>query len=672
MTARSSAFRFNGLSAVQRLGTGLLVVAMWAGSTGTNTVWAAAILRQNVLGTHPQGPKQVWVAGASDPQGLPLRPIIVNPSQMGKVLTWQAKTVATPTRLPTDEAGWMTLDYSALNQSGLFSLRFKSVAQEPALEKALRVNEFVYWDLLTTSVRALVLARSGIAINDPVTGIALDPGHLQTVNPHLAPNPQVGKRMTASPTADAAAIAGSARLLPGGWYDGVSYDRHLPDIALTSARMLALYELNPTIFKTLRLSYPQLSRQVGTPTTTPDLLKEASWGLQWLLTVQEADGGFIQSIKTLGTQAPEPTLPAGDTRLQTYEAPTLKGTAQAVAVLAMASQTLKDSDLPNAVQYLLAAEKGWRWLAANQSTLRATSAVPELEQVKTLLYQGWAALNLYRATGQLAYWQKAQRYFASVTELAWEQALLADPGLLVVAQSVVEAAQSPWMPPLAESDPGLPSALLTQIIHTRANQVMEEQQEHPYHLATEQAWLPSAQVVADAQWLVLAYLYPSESVTAALQDPTTGQVDKQLAKRLLAQKRGPRVHASLLVDYLMGLNPWDQPFITGQQSVSKVKTLEHPCHPYQRAARFVVPGLLVNGPTEAYPKDVPFQDNAFACESTGTPLALNSQFMWLMGLMNQAYQPDPLTSAEEAKARKEPFAGTTITAPSNQSLPDIR
>ena len=82
--------------------------------------------------------------------------------------------------------------------------------------------------------------------------------------------------------------AGRADLL-GGWFDAGDLNKYVPYLEATLFDLLWAYELNPRAFGD-DTNIPESGNGV------PDLLDEVKWELDWLLKMQDTDGGFFNRV----------------------------------------------------------------------------------------------------------------------------------------------------------------------------------------------------------------------------------------------------------------------------------------------------------------------------------------------------------------------------------------
>jgi endoglucanase len=125
--------------------------------------------------------------------------------------------------------------------------------------------------------------------------------------------------------------------LDAGWHDAGNFDMYVPSTAPSAQALLLAYEWNPDV--------------------EVDILDETTWGLRWILSMQEPGGAFRHREAVMESS---PEGPADqDMTVRWVAGPSTAATAKAVAVLAMAAR-LYDGDFAERCRE--AARKGWAWL----------------------------------------------------------------------------------------------------------------------------------------------------------------------------------------------------------------------------------------------------------------------------------------------------------------------
>ena len=166
----------------------------------------------------------------------------------------------------------------------------------------------------------------------------------------------------------------------------------------------------------------------------PDLLDEARWGLEWMLSVQDASGGFQNATcesayGPYGTNRPEAMAPYSAGEVGTL------ATARAVGTLAYASQAFRAHDARFAQRCLQAAERGYAYLAAHagEDTDGPTCPAYRLDGNAVVGHdvRMYAAAGMLLATGGERYRQDFEAHFlglgnddASAARVNWYGALL--------------------------------------------------------------------------------------------------------------------------------------------------------------------------------------------------------------------------------------------------------
>ena len=190
----------------------------------------------------------------------------------------------------------------------------------------------------------------------------------------------------------------------GGWHDAGDFGRYVVNSGITTATLLWAFELNAPKLAKLHLDLPESGGKI------PDYLAEVKWNLDWMLKMQDADGGVwhkASSASFCGFVMPEKDpLPALVIGSGVAPFKTTTATADLAAVAAIASRTYRPFDPAYADRCLAAAERAWQWIDANPDCY--------FENPKDVHTGGygdrdagderlWAAAELFRSTGKPVY-----------------------------------------------------------------------------------------------------------------------------------------------------------------------------------------------------------------------------------------------------------------------------
>lgn len=246
---------------------------------------------------------------------------------------------------------------------------------------SLVVSDTVYWDALSPTLRGIGKFHCP---QETGTFRAVEQCFRVTVS-----DPQATRTDEAT------------RVIQGGWYQPglrTGTVKNTEDIARLTRILLEIDALNPDSMKFLTLP-----GNLYAQSKYPDVLDEASWGLEYLLSAQRPDGslpgGMDRQIN-------------GEVETNTLLPSSANATALGVMALATASHVFEPEELSLSVKYVRAAEKGWRFLVSQKNN----EGDPQLMAV--------AADALYSATHQESYAQAREAWLASAGELAPENALL--------------------------------------------------------------------------------------------------------------------------------------------------------------------------------------------------------------------------------------------------------
>ena len=190
----------------------------------------------------------------------------------------------------------------------------------------------------------------------------------------------------------------------GGWHDAGDYGRYVVNSGITTGTLLWTWEIYGPKVRSINLHIPESGNG------TPDILDETRWNLEWMLHMQDDDGGVWH--KQTSEHFPGFIMPEDDHLpsevIGTGQAPykSTCATADLAAVAAIAARVYKPFDAKFAARNLEAARKAWLW------TEKYPNVVFKNPQgVSTGEYSDnycsderlWAAAELWRTTGEAAY-----------------------------------------------------------------------------------------------------------------------------------------------------------------------------------------------------------------------------------------------------------------------------
>lgn len=386
---------------MRRAPAGLLCVLLAAG------VCASAApdgIRVNQLGFAPQAHKvAVLPAGATGE-------VEVIDAASGKV-AWRGRTRPAATWKESDEAV-MLADFSSLTRPGEYRIRADGAA--PSERFVLRSG--VYAELNRAALKAFYYNRSGMALGAAHAGAyARAAGHPDTrVLVHAS---------AASKARPEGTVIASAK----GWYDAGDYNKYIVNSGISTYTLLAAFEHYPDYFARKRTGIPESGNRL------PDILDEALWNLEWMLTMQDPHDGGVYN-KLTNERFDGIVMPAEASTEPRYVVQ--KGTAATLdfaATMATAARVLKpyEQQLPGlSARMLRAAEAAWEWARANPAVAFRNPAGVVTGEYGDASFEdefAWAAAELYISSGKDSYYAAMQPagvtasvpQWADVRGLAW-------------------------------------------------------------------------------------------------------------------------------------------------------------------------------------------------------------------------------------------------------------
>jgi endoglucanase len=190
----------------------------------------------------------------------------------------------------------------------------------------------------------------------------------------------------------------------GGWHDAGDYGRYMVNSGISTGTLLWAWEIFGPRLKNIPLKIPE------TGNGTPDIPNEARWNLEWMLKMQDEDGGAWHkqtSEHFPGFVAPEDdTLPSEVIGTGSAPYKSTCATADLAAVSAIAARVYKPYDAKFAAQALEAARRAWAWTEKNPDVTFSNPpgvTTGEYGDKSCEDERLWAAAELGRTTGESAF-----------------------------------------------------------------------------------------------------------------------------------------------------------------------------------------------------------------------------------------------------------------------------
>ncbi len=442
-------------------------------------------------------------------------------------------------------------DFSSVTSPGDYQIRVNGLADSVVFSVAVDA----YQPLLAASIKAFYFNRSSAELLPEHAGKFARPlGHPDTqvfIHPSAATNARPEGFVVSSPK---------------GWYDAGDYNKYIVNSGISTYTLLAAFEHFPELFNNQNLVIPESANSL------PDLLDEALWNLEWMLTMQDPqDGGVYHKLTNKNFDGTVMPHLAKNDRFLVQK--TTAATLDFAAVMATASRVLAryENQLPgSSAKMLAAAEFAWEWANSNPAiTYRQPGDIATGEYGDFRLSDefAWAAAELYITTGKDSYYTAFKPIETQNTVPSWRDVRgLAWISLAHHQQQLTGVADK---------------ALIVSRVESLADSLRSTWSVSPYKVSMRQE---------DFEW-------GSNSIAL-------NQAMVAIQAYRLVGKREYLDVAQAQLDYVLGRNATDTSFVTG---FGKKSTL-HPHHRPSEADGIVepIPGFIAGGPQ-------PDQQDRFDC-----------------------------------------------------------
>jgi endoglucanase len=339
-------------------------------------------VRVNQVAYLPQGPKiGTLVTGSTVPMAWQLKNVT------GATVA-QGQTVPRGIDVSSNQ-NVQTIDFSGYRVKG----HGYTLVADGDTSRPFDIDPSAYAELSADALKFYYTQRSGIAVLDSLRpGYARPAGHVD-VAPNLGDGNVPCQPGVCDYTLD----------VRGGWYDAGDHGKYVVNGGISTWELLSEYERS-TSAKHVSLTIPESGDKV------PDILDEARWELDFLLSMQVPSGqplaGMVHHKIHDANWTGLPLLPHLDPQRRELHQVSTAATLNLAAVAAQAARVYRRYDRAFAVDALQAARKAYAAAQANPDRFASASdgnggGAYNDSTVTDEFY--WAAAELYITTGEKQY-----------------------------------------------------------------------------------------------------------------------------------------------------------------------------------------------------------------------------------------------------------------------------
>jgi endoglucanase len=443
-----------------------------------------------------------------------------------------------------DPATGLTLyrgDFSLLTQSGYFYIEVPGLG----ISNNFQVNDSVYFQVFSKSLKGFYFQRCGMDL------VGLPAGDYYHSRCH-----------TLDAQFHSSTGSSGFHFASGGWHDAGDFGKYVVNAGITLGTLLMACEYFPNKFNQDDLNIPKSGNRV------PDILDEIRYELDWLLKMQNNDGGVF--FKVTPEQFAPFVMPQNDKSVRWIYELSSTATADFSAMMARAARIYQAFDTSFSQTCLTAAESAWSYLLVHPD-IQPPGGFTNPPGTDTGGYGDtndrderlWAAAELYITTGKSEYHDYYQNHY--------DQQGLFDSAMWW--GNVKNLAHFTY---LFGSRGGINinlQNLLNLSLTNYCQGLVEERNDNGFHVLLDPG----------------EYVWGSNSVG----------LNKAIMLILCFEKTRDTQYLNIALDqlhYILGVNAHSMSFVTGIGA-------NYPMSPHHRpsATDYVsdpVPGLLVGGPNE--------------------------------------------------------------------------
>ena len=548
------------------------VLAMTA--LGASSLFAATAY-MNQVGFLTKGQKQMAVVGAEGKE------IVFKTSSGTEVLKVTAPEAQV--WIPAGDTAASLVDFSEIQTEG----KYQAYIDDEPIGHPITIGDKALEEAGKASIKFFYFQRASTALEEEYAGVyARAAGHLDTAVKY---HPSTGKTDTE------ATFNGSK-----GWYDAGDYGKYIVNSGISTYTLLQLYQQNKEYYDTLKLNIPESNNEI------PDLLDEIRWNLDWMLTMQDDDGGVFHKLTT--KQFAGTIMPAKATAQRFAIGKGIEASWDFAGVVALASEIYKHYDPEFAQKCIDAAQKARNWALTHPYDI-----YEQPRDVSTGSYTGsvewasrlWASIEMYRVSGDTSVINEVKALPINNKKAAlqsWQNNYMLGVFTIATNPDVFDAEK-------------VDSA--TANITTMADKSVKSLENNGYGVALDKSdfnWGSNGIAANKGMVLIHAYILTKD-------------------EKYLNAARG-------IVDYILGRNPLDRSYLTGYG----VNPTMNPHHRPSQADSIEapVPGMIAGGPnasatdcakshTDANAVAKSYYDNSCSYATNEVAINWNAPFAFVIG-----------------------------------------
>lgn len=486
----------------------------------------------NQVGYAPDKPKYVFVNQFADSFRIY--------QSLTQTLVYEGELTLQKSNDPATGLSLYVGDFSDLTQPGTYYCKISGDTSY-----SFTINDSVYFPVYKKSLKSFYFQRCGFDLLGPTAGNYYHSRcHQMDASYHTSTG-----------------FTGF-HLARGGWHDAGDYGKYVVNAGITVGTLLMSYEYFPNLFDQDNLDIPESSNGV------PDILDEIRYELEWMLKMQNTDGGVFHKL-TREQFAPF-IMPQNDLAPRYIYEISSAATADLAAVMARAVRVFVAIDSSFAQTCLMASLSAWDYLIAHP-TIQPPGGFSNPSGTGTGVYGDsndtderlWAAAELYLTTGEDVY----NLYYSS----HYNQV-----GLITTSMSWQNVKNLAHIAYIKGSQTGINTAIQTTLrssLESTCQDLINRHNNNGFFVTInpgEYYWGSNSGPLNNAILLIFGF------------QTTQNEVYQNAALDQL--------------NYILGANALGMSYITGIGSLS-------PMHPHHRPSESdgvndPVPGLLVGGPDE--------------------------------------------------------------------------